>query len=281
MTPSKKRSIEGDDAAGPAAKKIRKGFRVGPENLPDGPWRRKGKEAVHNALALACNSLLTYAFLTVDKIKKDLIHKAKVKKAYKKIKTNELAASSRSSKPGLSDVDPGSITIVRTDTRDDGDEIGDGNHSEKDDKGEEEPEQRAAESPEPQIHPQRQAMLDDGDHSNNNTDKPPRRINADNDTQSIEDEQPRRHQERERTNRQRRKPGYFDKALSTAERKKAEAAERAAEKERREAERQRKNEERERFRRAMAKARKPGRDGQRRLGRESGLLLEKVKKMVG
>ena len=30
----------------------------------------------------------------------------------------------------------------------------------------------------------------------------------------------------------------------------------------------------------MAKARKPGRDGQRRLGRESGLLLEKVKKMV-
>ncbi|KAI0521441.1 hypothetical protein F5B22DRAFT_596846 [Xylaria bambusicola] len=259
MAPSKKRPIEGDDAAGPAAKKIRKGFRVGPENLPDGPWRRK-----------------------VDKIKKDLIHKAKVKKAYKKIKTNELAASSRSSKPALSDVDPGSVTIVRTDTGDDGDEISDGNRSENDAKGEEEQEQRVEESPEPQIHPQRQAMLDDDDHNNDNdnTDKTPRRINPDKDNQSIQDETPQRHQERERTNRQ-RKPGYFDQALTIAERKRAEAAERAAEKERREVERQRKNEERERFRRAMAKARKPGRDGQRRLGRESGLLLEKVKKMVG
>lgn len=43
MTQSKKRPIEGDDAPGPAAKKHRKGFRVGPENLPDGAWRRKGK----------------------------------------------------------------------------------------------------------------------------------------------------------------------------------------------------------------------------------------------
>ena len=46
-------------------------------------------------------------------------------------------------------------------------------------------------------------------------------------------------------------------------------------------ERERKTEIRERERRAMAKARKPGRDGQRRLGRESGVLLEKVRRMVG
>ena len=45
-------------------------------------------------------------------------------------------------------------------------------------------------------------------------------------------------------------------------------------------ERQQKAEERERFRRAMAKARKPDRYGQRKLGRESKVLLEKVKKMV-
>ena len=46
-------------------------------------------------------------------------------------------------------------------------------------------------------------------------------------------------------------------------------------------ERQHKREERERWRRTMAKARKPGKNGQRRLGRESSVLLEKVQKLVG
>ncbi|KAF3392367.1 hypothetical protein DPV78_010391 [Talaromyces pinophilus] len=46
--------------------KRRKGFTVGPENLPDGTYRRKAQ-----------------------KIKRDLIQKAKVKKAYAKIKAAE------------------------------------------------------------------------------------------------------------------------------------------------------------------------------------------------
>ncbi|KAJ5247497.1 hypothetical protein N7468_002480 [Penicillium chermesinum] len=54
--------------AGPPEKK-RKGFSVGPANLPDGTYRRK-----------------------TQKIKSDLIQKAKVKKAYAKIKAQELAA---------------------------------------------------------------------------------------------------------------------------------------------------------------------------------------------
>jgi hypothetical protein len=33
--------------------------------------------------------------------------------------------------------------------------------------------------------------------------------------------------------------------------------------------------------RAVANARKPGKDGKRRLGREGAVLLEKIKKMVG
>lgn len=45
--------------------------------------------------------------------------------------------------------------------------------------------------------------------------------------------------------------------------------------------RQAKIHERERFRKAMAKARSGGRDGQRKLGRESKVLLEKVQRMVG
>ncbi|KAI2629352.1 hypothetical protein GGS21DRAFT_219006 [Xylaria nigripes] len=237
MAPSKKRSAETDAGPGPALKKHRKGFRVGPENLPDGPWRRK-----------------------VDKIKKDLIHKAKVKKAYNKIKTAELAASSSATPANTTS---GSVTILaNTENSDESRDL------ENDDtRGEVED---ASESSLPQIHPEREAMLgnDDGkfreDQSSNSTQTPEQQ-------KQQQGKQPRR---------QKKKPGYFDKALTVAERKKAEAAERAAEQERRDAERQRKTEERERFRRAMAKARKPGRDGQRRLGRESGILLEKVKRMV-
>ena len=48
---------EGGAAAAPPEAKKRKGFRVGPENLPDGAWRRKN-----------------------TKIKHELIHKAKLKK---------------------------------------------------------------------------------------------------------------------------------------------------------------------------------------------------------
>ncbi|KAI0186033.1 hypothetical protein EV127DRAFT_439939 [Xylaria flabelliformis] len=257
MVQSKKRPIESDDAPGPAAKKHRKGFRVGPENLPDGAWRRK-----------------------VDRIKKDLIHKAKVKKAYKKIKTTELATSSATSKPAPTNIDPSSVTIVNTDAGDDGDDSADhdkggDNISDREDEDRE----GGSEPPSPQIHPQRQAMLDDDD--DDGLENAPRETTKDNDDDDKPAEDEQRQRRREHSNRQKRKPGYFDKALTVAERKKAEAAERAAEQARREAERQRKTEEREHFRRAMAKARKPGRDGQRRLGRESGILLEKVKKMVG
>lgn len=46
-------------------------------------------------------------------------------------------------------------------------------------------------------------------------------------------------------------------------------------------ERQEKIEERDRFRKAMAKARTGGKNGQRKLGRESKVLLERVQKLVG
>ncbi|KAI0172258.1 hypothetical protein GGR52DRAFT_461242 [Hypoxylon sp. FL1284] len=194
-----KRPLEADSTATPAAKKLRKGFRVGPANLPDGPWKRK-----------------------VDRIKKDLIHKAKVKKAYQKIK----AAEQKSSKP---------------DAADDVDEA----------------------PPSPTIHPERQAMLDEDEEEPEPSPPPPT------------ERQPRQRKQKQR------KPGYFDKDTAEAERKKAEAEARAKEIEERNAERDRKIAERERFRKALAKARTPGRDGQRKLGRESGLLLEKVKKLVG
>ncbi|RAH40007.1 uncharacterized protein BO95DRAFT_376691 [Aspergillus brunneoviolaceus CBS 621.78] len=57
-------------AGGDAPVKKRKGFSVGPANLPDGTYRRK-----------------------TQKIKSDLIQKAKVKKAYAKIRDEALAAA--------------------------------------------------------------------------------------------------------------------------------------------------------------------------------------------
>ncbi|CDM28702.1 hypothetical protein DTO013E5_870 [Penicillium roqueforti] len=72
-----KRTHDGDAAPvskGEPAIKKRKGFSVGPANLPDGTYRRK-----------------------TQKIKNDLIHKAKVKKAYAKIKAQELAIAPRKS----------------------------------------------------------------------------------------------------------------------------------------------------------------------------------------
>ncbi|KOS18034.1 hypothetical protein ESCO_003175 [Escovopsis weberi] len=172
-----KRPLE-SSSAGPQAKKPKHGFRVGPENLPDGAWRRK-----------------------VTKIKKDLIHKAKVKKAYAKIKARE-AGGSRDA--------PVKSTPKRR---------------------------------EDEVEKDREHGPSDG--------------------------------ERRRT----RRPGYYDKQLQKAEQKRAEAEERRREAERRGEERARKTAERERFRRAMAKTR--DKDGKKKLGRESALLLEKVKRLVG
>lgn len=76
------------------------------------------------------------------------------------------------------------------------------------------------------------------------------------------------------------KPRYFEKEKAIAEAKKKEAEARRAEFEQREAERKKKLAERERHRKAMAKARTGGKNGQRKLGRESQVLLEKVQRMV-
>ncbi|KAH6996120.1 hypothetical protein BKA56DRAFT_570633 [Ilyonectria sp. MPI-CAGE-AT-0026] len=199
-----KRPIETADAA-PEAKKPKHGFRVGPENLPDGPWRRK-----------------------VTKIKKDLIHKAKVKKAYAKIKAREQQAVPEGKSGG-------------------------------DDEAQEEKE--LADQVKEKIHPTRQLMLADEDKAEEN---------------AGEREDTERHGDGQR--RRTRRPGYYDKQLKKAEEQRNEAEERANEFQRRREERERKMAERDRFKRAMAKTR--DRDGKKKLGRESALLLDKVKRMV-
>ncbi|KAH8590483.1 hypothetical protein B0O99DRAFT_634474 [Bisporella sp. PMI_857] len=194
-----KRPAEDDQPAKP--KRQRTGFNVGPENLPDGTWRRK-----------------------VIKIKHDLIHKAKVKKAYAKVKAQE---------PILDKPAP----------------------------FEEEPASQVSQ----ELHPDRQAMLDG-----------PREPSP----VALPSQESQFQQQQQRTERRRKKPAYFEKEQAFAEKKKAEAVARREEFERREKDRKQKMEERERFRRAMAKARTGGKNGQRKLGRESKVLLERVKQMV-
>ncbi|RYP71461.1 hypothetical protein DL771_004828 [Monosporascus sp. 5C6A] len=236
MAPKRPLDPESAASAGPAAKKNRKGFRVGPENLPDGPWKRK-----------------------VTKIKNELIHKAKVKKEYKKVKAEEEAraqAEAASKSKAKSSTEDGQVGNGREDGA-----AGDGD----DDNG------APNQPPSPQLHPERQAMLDNDD----DVDANPNAIPLDSQDPGDRPPPPRKRKSRQR------KPGYFDKAIEEADRKRVEAEAQAQEMKRRRVERERKLAERQRFQRALAKARTPGRDGKRKLGRESGLLLEKVRKMVG
>lgn len=176
----------------------------------------------------------------VIKIKKDLIHNAKVKKSYAKVKA-------RSSPPPATAAPDASTIVIQAP---------------------EEPVARTPSEPkdeanqERELHPSRQAMIDAPD-------APP--------TASVPRFSGPKTDGKPRT----KKPGYFDKAKAEADAKRKEAEERRAEFEKRDRERKAKVEERERHRRAMAKARTGGRNGQRKLGRESVVLLDKVRRMVG
>ena len=77
------------------------------------------------------------------------------------------------------------------------------------------------------------------------------------------------------------RPQPFKNETELARKKQEEAEARQSAREEAAAQRESKLAERERFRKMMAKARSGGPNGQRKLGRESTLLLEKVKRMVG
>ena len=119
------------------------------------------------------------------------------------------------------------------------------------------------EGPEPTTapHPDRQTLIDN--------------------PQAPEDNPRPTGDERRRERKRKPKPIPFKREYEEAQTRRAEAEERRKAREEAERQRQLKIEERERFRRAMAKARTGGPNGQRKLGRESGVLLEKVKRMVG
>lgn len=77
------------------------------------------------------------------------------------------------------------------------------------------------------------------------------------------------------------KPIPFKREYEQAQQRKAATEERRQAREEGEKQRRRKLEERDRMRKSMNKARRLGLDGQRKLGRESKVLLERVKRLVG
>jgi hypothetical protein len=95
-------------------------------------------------------------------------------------------------------------------------------------------------------------------------------------------QQPRQKQRGERPGRERRpKADPFAPQVAEAASRRSAAAERARRREEAAAAKRAAGVERERVQKLVARARKPGRDGRRRLGRESAVLLDKVKKLVG
>lgn len=200
MAPKRATAEAEPDHIGTQAKRLKKGFTVGPANLPDGTYRRK-----------------------VQKIKKDLIRKAKVKKSYSKLKERVPIDT----KPSLYSSTPP-------------------------------PEEPSASL---ELHPERQAMLDEPEPA------PPEQKDA-------QQQLPRQRKP------PRPKPVPFRKEALLAQQRKEETERRRKEFEEVSRQRQAKIDERERFRKAMAKARSGGRDGQRKIGRESKVLLEKVQRMV-
>jgi hypothetical protein len=183
----------------------------------------------HNAFTISHFSNHTNScYYTVQKIKREIIHKAKLKKNFAKLKAREQAAEpQRSVYEKFDDDEQADVAELK---------------------------------PEPTLvlHPDRQVLLD------KTSPEPVERS-----------ERPESYKQRKRP-----KPQPYVREAELAEKHKAEAEARWKAREEAGKQREQKLAERERYRRAMDKARTGGPNGQRKLGRESKVLLEKVKRLV-
>ncbi|KAL9044402.1 MAG: hypothetical protein Q9214_002459, partial [Letrouitia sp. 1 TL-2023] len=210
MAPKRERdsSAPANEKSGIPTKRPKKGFSVGPANLPDGTYRRR-----------------------VQKIKRNLIEKAKMKKEYAKVKKQELEH-------------PPSYLLAQNPTA-----------------------ENDQASPSMELHPDRQALLDAPEVPEPEVPEP---------------EVPKLSRgQRAQKRHPPRKHDPFMKEVRFAQKQKEEAENRRKAMEGAQQRRQQKLEQRERYRKAMAKARKGGKNGQRKLGRESKVLLERVKDLIG
>lgn len=214
-----------EDDATERPEKKRKGFSVGPANLPDGTYRRK-----------------------TQKIKDDLIQKAKVKKAYAKLKSHDEQDEAEPTYDPHSEVaDPTRPVQVDNDLEDKFE-------------GQQEPQASV------EIHPQRQAMLEE-----------PEAEQEHDVTRKRRDRKPRKERAERADNPNRISTGRRDITKPVRYKKEfALAEEKRKQDEAREVARQQRDKERK----AMTKAKRPGRDGKLKLGKQSDVLLSRVQRLV-
>ena len=185
--------------------------------------------------------------VTAQKIKESLIERAQIKKTYAKLKKQSNITEETETLP-----QPASLAL---------DEQREQQNQQQQPGAEAQPEMNTA------PHPDRQTLIDKGPAE----EKPPPAAS----TRTFYE--PRLREERKP---RKAKPQPFAREHQDALARKAEAEERRKAREAAEVQREVKIAERERFRRAMAKARTGGPGGQRKLGRESGVLLEKARRMM-
>lgn len=228
-------------------KKQRKGISVG-RALPDGPQRRKGISYYYS------NTLTRkLTILVVQQVKREMIEKAKLKKQYAKL---------RGSNNGNTYGHESSDIPHLGDSRVSPDPMGD--------------------DPPPQekLEDVSEVEWSDEDEEEKNVTKqtPAQRPNR---SSQQELEKLEKNNQTPPDRHRKPKPHPFQKEENEATRRKRETEERREARERANRERIQKLDERDRFRKAMAKARTGGKNGQRKLGRESQVLLERVQRMVG
>lgn len=196
----------------------RKPITVGPANLPDGTYRRRAQ-----------------------KIKKNLIEKAKVRGNYAKLKAKQQNRDAPFAKEDEHELS-----------------------------GDEDVRARGRAGPAPGD-PFDSADEDDDDNDDKNSANNAARQPSSKANQAI----PQGHV------RPKSRPSPFARESDIAAERAANISARRQAHQESIREKEARNEERERFRRAMAKARRPGARGQRKLGAESGVLLEKARRMMG
>lgn len=176
---------------------------------------------------------------TVRKIKNELIHKAKIKKQYSKIRERELKDQ------------PSNHPSLYADA--DADADADASSLPSKEQGAALPQSAASQ----ELHPDRQRMIDAPD--------------------TQPEQRPRQKGGRQKAAR---RPDPFAKESAEAERRREEAERWRRERQEAEEKKQRRLAERARERKAMMKANGVGSGGGRKLGRESAVLLGRVKKLM-
>lgn len=250
----------------------RPGFQIGPANLPDGTYRRRIKH-----------------------IKQDLISKAKARKEYAKVKRGRDGAQQEQDYEGGSGKHENDVTRsnrgdVMVDHAEDGAEGRDAVDTQQQ---EQQLERRDISEANVYSDPRLRDLRDPIDKPKRRKAQPlaeppvaPKPTSAGREAEEAPQapqfiERPPHRDDSAIHPDRRRKVTRYHGAMQAAEKRKAEIEAKRARRAENERQREEKLARRDRERKMMQRAKRPGADGRPRLGRESKVLLERVRRAVG